>query len=410
MTIIIDRKDGENYKGDGAKPVTAEQYIMLIAGKSVEVGDETWTIDDGPFYVPLEYLTERGGPGSGHYEHAGRPGEVGGSLPSGAVKAPPGEAPKAPPAEAPPGEAPRKIGIGPDISPSRIDSERFDPGSIRANQKDLTWLTNAQVRLALQEEGERAESLGIDMVYDRGEWLDRAYELSQAALDAEHDHWRISKEEFIENWNRSIANAGGDPDPRFVLTIMREVNDAVEQGWMPVPTVPVLIKLQDPDFNGAAQGSYTANGFTGEGAFIWMFQDPTIQGDSRTSRSGTDEPLLKWAAREEALESFDEEAGLVSQYFPSEMAAGVLHEMGHHWDDKHFNMNQGADDPQGRAFAIMGEEGGRDRIYQLISSYGATKPQEAVAEAFTLYHHPRYSELAQERRDIVEYILFGEGS
>lgn len=36
-------------------------------------------------YADIEPLIERGGPGSGHHEHEGRPGEVGGSLPSGEV-------------------------------------------------------------------------------------------------------------------------------------------------------------------------------------------------------------------------------------------------------------------------------------------------------------------------------------
>jgi hypothetical protein len=83
MSVTIDRMDNMMYKAE-SKPITAEQYWALMRGESITSGNETLTVDDGPFHVPSEdLLAERGGPGSGHFGHEGRPGEVGGSKPSG---------------------------------------------------------------------------------------------------------------------------------------------------------------------------------------------------------------------------------------------------------------------------------------------------------------------------------------
>ncbi|NIM22467.1 MAG: hypothetical protein GTN64_08665 [Candidatus Latescibacteria bacterium] len=51
---------------------------------------------DDPDISGISTLQERGGPGSGHHGHRGRPGEIGGSLPSGAVAAEPVETARRP--------------------------------------------------------------------------------------------------------------------------------------------------------------------------------------------------------------------------------------------------------------------------------------------------------------------------
>lgn len=60
--------------------VTRDELMKMIRGEPLIIGRmrRAITLKDGPFEV-----VERGGPGSGHFDHAGRPGEVGGSLPSG---------------------------------------------------------------------------------------------------------------------------------------------------------------------------------------------------------------------------------------------------------------------------------------------------------------------------------------
>lgn len=81
----LDRKDDRLYVEDAIK-VTASQRLALMHGETVEIDGVDYTIDDGPFIMVLpeeDEVVERGGPGSGHHGHAGRPGEVGGSLPSG---------------------------------------------------------------------------------------------------------------------------------------------------------------------------------------------------------------------------------------------------------------------------------------------------------------------------------------
>jgi hypothetical protein len=85
MGFIMDRYEGaERYSGSRTQ-VTGAQFVRLTEGETVDVGGHLITMDDGPFEIVPEPLgpqwQERGGPGSGHFGHEGRPGEVGGSQP-----------------------------------------------------------------------------------------------------------------------------------------------------------------------------------------------------------------------------------------------------------------------------------------------------------------------------------------
>lgn len=83
--ITLDRWDSVHPDDPDAIPVTLEQYRDLIFGRTISIQGAELSIDDGPFIVQSGDVVavERGGPGSGHHDHAGRPGEVGGSAPSG---------------------------------------------------------------------------------------------------------------------------------------------------------------------------------------------------------------------------------------------------------------------------------------------------------------------------------------
>lgn len=77
---IVDPDTGAEIDQDAGIAVTPDQFKSLLAGESAVVGltRRVVTLADGPFSI-------RGGPGSGFFGHAGRPGEVGGSSPSGEV-------------------------------------------------------------------------------------------------------------------------------------------------------------------------------------------------------------------------------------------------------------------------------------------------------------------------------------
>lgn len=102
----------------GEIAVTEGEFMRLLAGEPVVHGltRRVLTLEDGPFTI-----AERGGPGSGHHGHAGRPGEVGGSAPSGT------------PAQDIPG-----VGIG--YVPNRETANEWrlkaqDAGSLRRSKK-----------------------------------------------------------------------------------------------------------------------------------------------------------------------------------------------------------------------------------------------------------------------------------
>jgi len=81
--VILDRWESSLYLHGEPTRVSVSEYRRLLNDEEVMREDGTvLTIEDGPFlFVPDEEFIERGGPGSGHHGHAGRPGEVGGSEP-----------------------------------------------------------------------------------------------------------------------------------------------------------------------------------------------------------------------------------------------------------------------------------------------------------------------------------------
>jgi hypothetical protein len=78
-TTVLDKAQDGDYGQAISIPLFA--YEQLIRGATVVVGGIEYTLDDGPFVVGTPKLEERGGPGSGHHGHKGRPGKRGGSLP-----------------------------------------------------------------------------------------------------------------------------------------------------------------------------------------------------------------------------------------------------------------------------------------------------------------------------------------
>ena len=81
--IVLDRWDRVRPDDTDAIPVSPEQYRNLIFGNTITIQGVNLTIEDGPFAIETSRVSavERGGPGSGHHGHRGRPGERGGSLP-----------------------------------------------------------------------------------------------------------------------------------------------------------------------------------------------------------------------------------------------------------------------------------------------------------------------------------------
>jgi hypothetical protein len=82
MSITLDKGHDRPYSTGIEVPYGA--WLELLQGGTVEVDGRKLTLDDAPFFpvFPETEVVERGGPGSGHFGHEGRPGEVGGSKPS----------------------------------------------------------------------------------------------------------------------------------------------------------------------------------------------------------------------------------------------------------------------------------------------------------------------------------------
>ena len=79
--FTLDALGSDRYSGRIVE-VTMDEYKTLVKGGSIRRHSEMLRIGDANFAPVLERkIVKRGGPGSGHHGHAGRPGKVGGSQP-----------------------------------------------------------------------------------------------------------------------------------------------------------------------------------------------------------------------------------------------------------------------------------------------------------------------------------------
>ncbi|NIM22471.1 MAG: hypothetical protein GTN64_08685 [Candidatus Latescibacteria bacterium] len=358
--------------------------------------------DAPPETVFAEYLIDRGGPGSGHHGHRGRPGEVGGSLPSGAVAV------------------------------EDVSAEKSRHG-VRINHADILDLTEDQVVEQIEFEYKRAHELGIKNIeYERDKVLQSMMEHSRGNHPPDRNFgWGndMTPEKFIENWTRIIEEAGGDPDPKFVLAVLRDINDSVEAGWLEIPdNVNIVIRRVNDDFDGAAAANYSSGDARGSNrnGKIQIFQTPQDQGDAVTADFDVMKlsSLEDWLKKDRKMTEFDDRWGstFTSEYFGGGMGATVLHELGHAWDDGEIPDNRKDNKEWARSQELLAwgfrsaEKGtpeydhwweSKKKASAMISFYASEYPNELVAEAYSLYRHPNFENLPDERKRYIEHILYG---
>jgi len=344
----------------------------------------------------------RGGEGSGHHEHQGRPGKVGGSLPSGTGRH-----------DVPP-MRPRQPG-------QEMEGRRSKYG-VRVTSADILEMSPEEVQTQIQDEYERAGGHGIRIAHEQKNVIDMMLQNAKDTVDPTKT-WGIgidtTEEEFIGNWERIINEAGGDADPRFVLATIRDINDAVEAGWLEIPEdVVIVIRRNNPNFDNNSQANYNMGR-------VQIFQNVGEQGDDVNASFGksylTLENWLEKDRKTKPLESDDwyGRATFTSEYFGGGMGAIVLHELGHHWDH---TGDEGGTGMRAQELLDWGfrsweratperdqyDETSR-RVTKLISSYATDAPGELAAEAYAISKHPDYETLSEYRRKFIEHMLLGTG-
>jgi len=348
-------------------------------------------------------IVYKGGEGSGHHDHQGRPGEVGGSLPSGAAGV----------AEASKDVARSKYGV-------------------RVSRGDILDMSPEEVHAQLRAEYERAQGHGLRIAHQEDSVLSLMLESSRGNTDA-NKTWglgiSITEEEFVENWTKIIEEAGGDPDPRFVLATIRDINDAVEAGWLEVPdNVIIVIRRHSPSFDNNSQANYSHSikGGSNPTGKIQIFQNAGEQGDEINAGQGkTYKTLEEWLAQDRKTQPLISEdmwdrATFTSNYLGDGMGAIVLHELGHHWENE-----MGAEAQTHMRSQELLDWGWRSmekatpeyeqywetskRVAKMISFYATDSPGELAAEAYALSKHPDYETMSEYRRKFVEHMLYGTG-
>lgn len=150
-------------------------WIALMQGAEVMYEGKVYGPDDGPFIIIAEeksdepeklpaFTVNRGGPGSGHHEHQGRPGEVGGSLPSGAATLPYNE--------------PRKKGSF--VSDNKDPFRLISPGRFNAGKVDTRG-----VRIYYDHDKQEQKEILVDAVEFLEDTLN--YDLSDLFIITDRD-------------------------------------------------------------------------------------------------------------------------------------------------------------------------------------------------------------------------------
>lgn len=241
--------------------VSGSQLAALVRGDAIMIGPtkRVITLDDGPFVVS-------GGPGSGHRGHAGRPGEVGGSLPGTSL-----------PTEYDTPEIREQIARGRKLGVEYIlgpeNSADFLAGVWQRFQENRV-VPPPDILKKMEEAGL------FDDTYEsvRNGWYEKLAAIPQ-----------------VKVW--------------FVEKVMKQVNQTVEDFGIENPP-PVLIRWQIlRDDNTAAQ--YFGDKYDSNNAYIGIWQSNDLSG---WHHLGPDE----------------RDAALTSQYFENSIQGTYIHEYGHH--------------------------------------------------------------------------------
>jgi len=351
-------------------------------------------------------LIERapGGAGSGHFEHAGREGEVGGSQPGkggGAKRI---------------GEAADSREV--DLPPLTPRPDPADNELLRQEGPDRTVYSPE----VLEREIIRARSNGLNMSGDEPEeiieWMADIYE-KQFGWKPDEGYTR---EAFVDNWKNNFEQGHIIPvDPEFYHRFLVGINDGIESGIISasdVQDVPILLqKIEQPTT--AANARYNINrGWIEINQTGWHGLTPEGM-DERLWTEG----FLKTAAPGSRHEGFDGGMWMesnVSEYYEDEMVGHVLHELGHHFHlgdpEKEAAITERARWTHNLDQSLDAQDEATDMIKRNISYYASvglgteeSKTQELVAECYAIYRHPEYDQWDDASKEVVEYVLFGSG-
>ncbi|MCK5548198.1 MAG: hypothetical protein KAI64_04240, partial [Thermoplasmata archaeon] len=305
---------------------------------------------------------------------------------------------------------------------------------VRENNDDILNMSPEEVDQALETEYERARELGYgDQLEHRADaMIEKMLEAAYTNADPSRNSGvgiNISEEEFIQNWKRNIEGGGGEVDPRFALRVIRDINDAVDAGWLEIPdNVLIVIRRENKDFDRGSQAHWAGASAFMEGATgkVEIFQNVEAQGDSINKAlypdAGQYNTLEEWLGKTKEPAELSPEgpyAGVTftGYYFGGGMGAVVLHELGHRFDDESMVKVEGgyrslSIPAQGRldwGYRYSKDEDQKEQYNQtsrlakeMVSYYATESPGEFVAEIYSISNHPDFDSLGDYRK---EYIL-----
>lgn len=183
----------------------------------------------------------------------------------------------------------------------------------------------------------------------------------------------FTREGFVKNWKKAYRKLEADP------AAAKEITDVVNAAFAKygLPPVPIFVRKQTADEKMGGENAHWDNGFM------------VISDDVLGERA--------YHSVKKPLES--ERKYTVKEAYDDPIQGLVVHEMGHrfHEDESPHTLVT--------ARGILSDPAERKEVERRISGYAATRPQELVAEAYTMSKHPDYGSLPSETQGLIERIL-----
>jgi hypothetical protein len=331
-------------------------------------------------------LTLRGGPGSGHFDHEGRPGEVGGSLPDDFHS------------------AQKRRSYPDDMQETRRRIERLG-GTVAWSKDDLDklWDSNAKRRMESRLEDFEPEA----REYWRGHFeeqvakeirTDKGRHPMTIAFDASGGRLMVESQAraYLDAYEGLLQDGAFAESPMALILTPSPSDEELDAFVAKHPTRGAFAKSE---LNDGAAGKYLSymRGF-------WAFDYPDLFGVSG-QKWWDDEHKGKPPAWD-----FTERMSATSMYSPIETGV-ILHEYGHHLDAldvfpsarkaSQRLLSTGAGD-------IPAKNAYEKPVSDNISFYATTNRQELIAECYAMSRHPDYEAKATpHQREIINFVLNG---
>jgi 2'-5' RNA ligase len=232
---------------------------------------------------------------------------------------------------------------------------------------------------------DRAEANGLNVAIRPDEMIELQAAVYEREYGWDEEHTR---EGFVKRWTEILE--GTEPDPEFVEDVLEGIVIAREQGIIP-EGVGLVIRRWSRERESEEWAQARWNGYIlvlqsrfaedAEG----IAQGRRLQTESRIGVDGMADA---------------DEIGSVTDLYENYWTGVAAHEYGHEIEGQLMKSGSGA---TRRALNLIANE--PNRVKRWLSEYGLNAAHELIAEAYAARQHPRFDEMPDETKALVDEIL-----